>query len=366
MKFIITREVLLKPLQTVSGAVERKQTLPIMSNVLLEVKSHLLTIVATDSEIEIQGRVTLNEPAESGVITVPARKLLDICRTLPAEAQLEVSYNEPHVTIKTARSRFTIASLPADEFPTIEMKPGSTEFSVPQKLLRHLIQATHFSMGQNDVRYYLNGLSFRTEPNQFRATATDGHRLATTYFISQAATSSSQVIVPRKGVAELLRLLTETDDELNISISTNHIRVAASDFIFTSKLIDTNYPDYNKVIPRGGDKIVIIDRDTLKNALVRVSILSNEKFRGVRIHLTQGRLVVAANNPEQEEAEEQLEVDYNSEDISIGFNVNYMLDVLSNVPSGEVRLTFKDSGSSLLIETLKNSQSLYVIMPMRL
>lgn len=366
MKFTIQREELLKPLQMVLGAVERRQTLPILGNVLMVVNSHQLALTATDLEVELVGRVTLNDPADAGTITVPARKLMDICRNLSDQSILDINLDGEKFTIKAGRSRFSLSTLSADDFPNLEDAPGELEFSIKNKELSHLLHCTYFSMAQQDVRYYLNGMLLEIENDLLRSVATDGHRLAVSTVKLATNSTEQQFIIPRKGVVELMRLLDDSDDDVAVTITKNHIRVSAKDFTFTSKLIDGRFPDYQRVIPKGGDKQIIFDKDYLKQALTRVSILSNEKYRGVRVSLSNGLLSLAANNPDQEEAEEQLEVDYMGEDLEIGFNVSYILDVLSSIPTGEVRMTLSNPDSSLLLESLADEKSSYVVMPMRL
>lgn len=366
MKFTIQREALLKPLQMVLGAVERRQTLPVLSNVLMVVNSQQLSLTATDMEIELIAHVTLDDFAESGSITVPARKLVDICRNLTDHSILEIYLDGEKCHIKAGRSRFSLATLPADEFPNLEDMPGELEFNIKNKDWNKLLQSTYFAMAQQDVRYYLNGMLLELDNGVLRAVATDGHRLAVSTIKLAIESNHQQFIMPRKGVLELMRLLADDEQIVAVSVTKNHVRVTANQFTFTSKLIDGRFPDYERVIPKGGTKQIILDKDQLKQTLTRVSVLSSEKFRGVLFLLTDSQLRFSANNPEQEEAEEQIEVDYSGEDLEIGFNVSYILDVLSAVPAGDVRLTLNTPDSSLLIEAITDEQSAYVVMPMRL
>jgi DNA polymerase-3 subunit beta len=365
MEFQINRETLLKPLQLVAGVVERRQTLPILANVLLKVKGQELVLVGTDLEVEWQGRVALEQKAEAGAITVPARKLMDICRTLPEQALLEFSFEEPKLIIRSGRSRFSLATLPAAEYPSTAETLGQLEFIVSQQELHQLIERTQFAMAQQDVRFYLNGMLWEVADNLLRMVATDGHRMALSV-ISTNATGGAQVIVPRKAVLELSRLLTDATGDVVVMLGDNQLRVKADDYTFTSKLIDGRFPDYDKVIPLGGDKILQVDRDILKQALNRVAILANEKHRSVRFEIKEGLLRIAANNPEQEEAEEELAVDYQGSDLEIGFNVNYLADAVSALPAGIVKLTLSNPDNSVRIEGGKANDSIYVIMPMRL
>ncbi|UTW05937.1 DNA polymerase III subunit beta [Pseudomonas benzenivorans] len=367
MHFTIQREALLKPLQLVAGVVERRQTLPVLSNVLLVVEGQQLSLTGTDLEVELVGRVTLEDAAEPGEITVPARKLMDICKSLPSDALIDIRVDEQKLLVKAGRSRFTLSTLPANDFPTVEESPGSLTFSLVQSKLRRLIERTSFAMAQQDVRYYLNGMLLEVQSGVLRAVATDGHRLA---MCSMAAAIEQdgrhQVIVPRKGILELARLLTEQDGEVAIVLGQNHIRATTGEFTFTSKLVDGKFPDYERVLPRGGDKLVVADRQGLREAFSRTAILSNEKYRGIRLQLAAGLLKIQANNPEQEEAEEEIAVDYNGSALEIGFNVSYLLDVLGVMTTEQVRLILSDANSSALVQEADNDDSSYVVMPMRL
>ena len=367
MHFTIQREALLKPLQLVAGVVERRQTLPVLSNVLLVVEGQQLSLTGTDLEVELVGRVTLEEPAQPGEITVPARKLMDICKSLPADALIDIRIDEQKLLVKAGRSRFSLSTLPANDFPTVEEGPGSLTFSLVQSRLRRLIERTSFAMAQQDVRYYLNGMLLEVQTGILRAVATDGHRLA---MCSMEAAIEQverhQVIVPRKGILELARLLTEQDGNVSIVLGQHHIRATTGEFTFTSKLVDGKFPDYERVLPRGGDKLVVADRQGLREAFSRTAILSNEKYRGIRLQLESGLLKIQANNPEQEEAEEEIAVDYNGSSLEIGFNVSYLLDVLSVMTTDQVRLILSDANSSALVQEADNDDSSYVVMPMRL
>ncbi len=367
MKFSISREALLKPLQLVAGVVERRQTLPVLSNVLLVADGQQLSLTGTDLEVEMVARVGLDQPAEDGVITVPAKKLMDICKSLPDHVEIEFALSGQKATLKAGRSRFTLSTLPANEFPNVEDSPENLQLSLQQSQLKRLIDRTSFAMAQQDVRYYLNGMLLEVTGGGVRTVATDGHRLATTHCaVDTDLPSKLQVIVPRKGILELARLLEDSDAEAKVVVGSNHIRVSVGGYLFTSKLVDGKFPDYERVIPRGGDKVVLGDRQELRQVFNRIAILSNEKYRGVRLALTDGFLQVSANNPEQEEAEETLAVDYHGDSLEIGFNVNYLLDALSILGDEMVRISLSDPNSSALIEELENSDSLYVIMPMRM
>ncbi|MDX1369519.1 DNA polymerase III subunit beta [Pseudomonas sp.] len=367
MHFTIQREALLKPLQLVAGVVERRQTLPVLSNVLLVVEGQQLSLTGTDLEVELVGRVSLEEPAEPGEITVPARKLMDICKSLPNDALIDIRVDEQKLLVKAGRSRFSLSTLPANDFPTVEEGPGSLTLSLSQSRLRRLIERTSFAMAQQDVRYYLNGMLLEVQTGILRAVATDGHRLAMCSMAAEIEqTERHQVIVPRKGILELARLLTEQDANVSIILGQHHIRATTGEFTFTSKLVDGKFPDYERVLPRGGDKLVVADRQGLREAFSRTAILSNEKYRGIRLQLVAGLLKIQANNPEQEEAEEEIAVDYNGNQLEIGFNVSYLLDVLGVMTTDQVRLILSDSNSSALVQEADNDDSAYVVMPMRL
>ncbi|ARS46837.1 DNA polymerase III subunit beta [Ectopseudomonas hydrolytica] len=367
MHFTIQREALLKPLQLVAGVVERRQTLPVLSNVLLVVEGQQLSLTGTDLEVELVGRVTLEDAAEPGEITVPARKLMDICKSLPSDALIDIRVDDQKLLVKAGRSRFTLSTLPANDFPTVEEGPGSLTFNLPQAKLRRLIERTSFAMAQQDVRYYLNGMLLEVQSGMLRAVATDGHRLAMCSMEAAIQQDGKhQVIVPRKGILELARLLTEQDAEVAIVLGQHHIRANTGEFTFTSKLVDGKFPDYERVLPRGGDKLVLADRQGLREAFSRTAILSNEKYRGIRLTLAAGLLKIQANNPEQEEAEEEIVVDYAGGGLEIGFNVSYLLDVLGVMGTEQVRLILSDSNSSALLQEADNDDSAYVVMPMRL
>lgn len=369
MKLIIERETLLKPLQLVIGVVERKQALPILSNVLLSTKGNTLSITGTDLEIELISQVNIAIPAdEPSQITVPGKKLMDICKALPDGASIELKQNKEKIILSSGKSRFTLSTLPAQDFPNLENDENQIEFTLTQKELRYLLQRTHFAIAQQDVRYYLNGLLLEITKNSLRAIATDGHRLAMSHLNANIPTDQKhQIIVPRKATIELMRLLEDEDSIIKIAIAKGHICVSTANCVFTSKLIEGRFPGYEHVIPKDGDKKISIDRDVLKQALHRAAIFCNEKFRAIRFELQKNLLKLHANNPEQEAAEEEISIDYLDEDVEIAFNVNYLLDILNTVPGGEVQFTLSDANSSILVETLSGEDNcLYVVMPMRM
>ena len=366
MKLNISREILLIPLQQIIGVVERKQTIPTLSNVLIKAHAGNITITATDLEIELISNNVIPVD-EDGVITLPARKLLDICKNLPNDANIILIVDGNKATISTGRSRFKLSTLPAIDFPALEDIKINFSFIISQAILRKVIEKTAFAMAQQDVRYYLNGLMLELSGNMVRSVATDGHRLALCETdIGINIPENRQVIIPRKGVLELIRLLDTTDIDATVSLSSNHIRVDMGSLRFTSKLIDGRFPDYQRVMPVNGDKVITTDKQDLRLALTRTSILSNEKYKGVRLSAEADILKIQTNNPEQEEAEEELEVQYNSDHIEIGFNVNYMLDVLNSIEEDAVTIELKDSNSSCLVQEIGDQTAKYVIMPMRL
>lgn len=365
MKFVISREALLKPLNLVAGVVERRQTLPILSNVLLQLEGAQLSLTGTDLEVELVGRVQLDNAGEDGEVTVPARKLVDICKSLPDHSELEFTLDQQRVILKSGRSRFTLSTLPAGEFPNIEDSPTALDFELRQGDLKRLLDRTSFAMAQQDVRYYLNGMLWEIKGGDFRVVATDGHRLAMAN-MAQGINGDRQIILPRKGVIELGRLLMSEDDNIHLALGNTHLRAKTAEFTFTSKLVDGKFPDYERVLPRKADKHVLAEKGDLRSALTRAAILSNEKYRGIRMQLSENELKIIANNPEQEEAEEIVSVDYPGEGMEIGFNVSYLLDVMGVIAGEEVKLSLMDANSSALIEDNDTSEALYVVMPMRL
>jgi len=365
MKLTAEREKLLGPLQAVIGVVERRQTMPVLSNVLLGVRDGRLSITATDLEVELVAATEV-QVQEAGDITVPGRKFLDILRALPEKLPVSLAVEGEKIVLKAGRSRFSLSTLPAAEFPVIDDINSQQTVQLPRKELLRLLEKTHFSMAQQDVRYYLNGMLLEIDGQILRAVATDGHRLALCETsLSAKAKVSQQVIVPRKGVLELQRVLTDEGDT-EVAIGSNHVRAQIGDVRFTSKLIDGRFPEYSRVIPPAPAAAIRADRDVLRQALQRTAILSNEKYRGIRVTVKSNALTVQAHNPEQEEAEEEIEVGYVGNDLEVGFNVNYLLDALSAIDGQEVELGLTDSNSSCLIRSPGNATTRYVVMPMRL
>lgn len=370
MRFIIQRKNILKSLQLVIGAIERRQTMPILANVLLVVADKKLSMTCTDLEIELISNISLEYATEdAGSITVSGRKLLDICRVLPESSMVEFTQEGNQVIVRSERSKFVLVTLPAEEFPSVDWKAEDsiTDFTLPQKDLLHLLNSTQFAMAQQDVRYYLNGLLLELKNSMVWAVATDGHRLALNGIMASISTTELvQVIVPRKGIIELMRLLDSAAAEVSVAIAKNHIRVVGTGFIFTSKLIDGKFPDYDKAIPKDGDKEIIIGRDIFKQALTRVAVLSGDVVRGVRLQIASGTMRMFTNSQDQEAAEEEIAIEYKGEEVTTGFNINYLLDILANSNSEKIVMKLKEGTSSALVEEhAGNSNSLYVVMPLR-
>ncbi len=364
MKFSAERESLLAALQSVIGVVERRQTMPILANLLLSAEHGKLAITATDLEVELVANAEITSSAD-GRLTLPGRKLLDICRSLPEGLTLIFTQDNDKVTVKAGKSRFVLASLPAADFPVIDELAHQQSLTLAQADLRRLLDKTHFSMAQQDVRYYLNGMLLETDGKMLRTVATDGHRLALCEMDLPSKAGSQQVIVPRKGVLELQRLL-GTEGDVEITIGSNHIRAQIGDVRFTSKLIDGRFPEYSRVIPAAPPKAVVADREMLRSALQRTAILANEKYRGIRLALKKNAMTLQAHNPEQEEAEEQVEVNYKGDELEVGFNVGYLLDALAAVDGNEVEIGVTDGNSSCLVRAPGATSARYVVMPMRL
>jgi len=365
MNINVKRDDLLKSMQAIIGVVERKQTMPILANVLLSLDNNKISITATDLEVELIS--TFNAKNENiGSFTASGRKILDICRALPIGADISISHNDKKIILSSGKSKFNLATLPENEFPVIKNIEQNDNIKIDQKELKRIIDKTHFSMAQQDVRYYLNGLLIEMDLDNIRAVATDGHRLAiSTTKQDQVHNEKKQVIVPRKGVIELQRLL-DGQGDIQVDLGTNHIQIKFQDVCFTSKLIDGRFPEYSRVIPSDTSNQLVANKESLKSALQRAAILSNEKYRGIRLTIKQNELIIQAHNPEQEEAEESIEIKYDGNEIEIGFNVNYLIDALNSIESENVVLSLVDNNSSCLITDPNESQSKFVIMPMRL
>ena len=366
MHITISRENLLKPISLVAGVVERRQTLPILSFIKVRQAAGRLTLTGTDLEIEMSVEIPVGEGEAE--FTVPARKLLDICRALPEGSEVLLTKQGEKIGLKSGKSRFTLLTLPPKDFPAIDTAAWESALTIPQSALKALFERTQFCMAQQDVRYYLNGLCLEIGSKRLRAVATDGHRMAMSDMDAPGSSSiERQIIIPRKGVHEMVRLLEASEEAAEIQIAPNHLRLKTQDgVVFTTKLIDGRFPDYTKVVPATQSKVVGLDRIVFKEALGRVAILSNEKYRGVRMNLSDGKLGVSAHNPEQEEASEELDAEYQGENLEIGFNVNYLTEAVNALASAEIKLGLNDANSSCVIWASSNTQTRYIIMPMRL
>lgn len=366
MRFSLSREAFLKPLQQVVNVVERRQTLPVLSNLLVQVDNGQLSLKGTDLEVELTARSAIEE-SQNGEVTIPARKLFDIVRALPDGSRIALAHTGDKVTIQAGKSRFTLATLPASDFPENDQQAIIERIRVPEAALKELIERTAFAMAQQDVRYYLNGLLFDLKGKTLRCVSTDGHRLALCETeLNESVETRKQIIMPRKGVLELQRLLEDGEGDIELEVGNNHLRISRSDVTFSTKLIEGKFPDYEAVIPIGADKEVHVNRALLRDALQRAAILSNEKFKGVKLDINPGLLNIMAHNPEQEEAQEEIAVDSQVEGISIGFNVNYLLEALSTLREDTVLIKLRDGNSSALIREASHDRSRHVVMPLRL
>lgn len=362
----IARDALLKPLQAVAGIVERRHTLPILANVLLEQKDGRLYLTATDLEMQITAHSDF-DGKEAQAVTVAARKLQDLLRALPDVSTINVDATGSKMTIRAGRSRFNLQTLPAADYPRIGLGQEQLQtLTLAQRDLRGLIKSAEFAMAQQDIRYYLNGMLLVIDGSALQAVATDGHRLSWASFNIPGNFSRQEVILPRKTVLELGKLLGEVDDPVTLDILANQVRFRFGNIELVSKVVDGKFPDYNRVIPAGHGKIIELARPELLAALQRAAILSNEKFRGVRVVLAPGTLKIICTNSEQEEAEEELEVAYQGDPLDIGFNITYLLDVLQNLSTDRVRLAFGDASSSVLVTVPEREDYKYVVMPMRI
>lgn len=369
MQFIkANRDAILKPLQTVAGIVERRHTLPILANVLLRKSGSDVSFLATDVEIQIQTTVQLGAGKEDGGTTVSARKLIDILRSLPDGAEVAIKVENRRVTIQAGKSRFALQTLAAEEYPTVAASEQiGASFSLPQKQLRHLFQMVHFAMAQQDIRYYLNGLLLVTDGALVKVVATDGHRLAfCEAAIDGAQLARHEVIIPRKTVLELQRLLAEDDEPVLIDLAGNQVRLRFGAVEMISKLVEGKFPDYQRVIPQGYTRRATVARDQFAASLARASILTSDKFKGVRLSLSPGLMKIQTSNAEQEEAVEELDVDYAGDALEIGFNVGYLQDVLGNLKTESICIDFGDAGTSALLTVPGDGQFKYVVMPMRI
>ena len=366
MNIKIDRELLLKPLGNVSGIVEKRHALPILSNLLLESKQGSLRFTATDLEMQISTQVK-TELSEEFQITISAKKLFDITRALPESSKIDIQIEETKVIVKAKKSRFNLQTLPAQDYPVMTKEvDDAVELKLPQKKFKALLKQVDFAMAQQDIRYYLNGLLIEIKEKNINIVGTDGHRLSFTSTDLNTSGQQAQVIVPRKTIVELVKLLNDTEDPVEISFSKNQVGFKFSDINLITKVIDGKFPDYSRVIPEGHGNSFNINRSLLLDSMLRASILSNDKYRGIRMVIEGNNLKLVSNNSEHEQAEEELEIDYKGDKIDIGFNVTYLIDVLTNIQSDQLTIAFNDSSSSCLVTIPNNEKYKYVVMPMRI
>ena len=366
MNIKINREVLIKPLSSVVGIVEKRQALPILSNLLLVGNANKLTFTATD--LEMQTSLNIDTKIETDFeITISARKLFDITRALPENSELDFQINESRVNVKAGKSKFNLQTLPSKDYPLLKKNDSeSVSVKLSQNKLKGLLKQVDFAMAQQDIRYYLNGLLFEIQGQKLNIVGTDGHRLSFTSTKLDDSYEKKEVIIPRKTIMELIKLLDDSDEIVELEILNQQVTFKFGDIFIITKVIDGKFPDYNLVIPVGYENGFLIDRQMLLNAMQRASILSNEKYRGIRLVLSENNMQLITTNSEQEEAQEDIEILYNKEAIDIGFNVTYLIDVLNNIQFDQLSFTFKDSNSSCLVTIPNNDDYKYVVMPMRI
>jgi len=365
-EFQLAKNELLAPLLMVAGAVDKRQSLAILSNILLKTDQQQLILTATDLEIEISAYLVCSSSAEEQ-ITVPAKKFIDIVRSLDDDAVAGIKFQASTVVIKAGRSQFKLATLPATDFPAIGQDSAEVELEVSRVQLIHLLQSTHFAMSQQDVRIFLNALLFEFDTNCITTVATDGHRMAICKLPCETNNLQQKLLLPKKGVQEMLRLLGIIADEtVTLSVGKSHLRLKTEKYLFTSKLVEARFPPYTKAIPRDNDKFVLVDKDQLKRALSRIVILAHEKSKAVLLHIQESTLTLIANNHEQEEATETIEAQVDGNELKIGINASYLLDVLNFLPEQYVRLSLSTTDRSILVESLQDEQYQYIIMPMKL
>ena len=360
------RDTLLRPLQIVSGIVERRHTLPILANILIRKVGNNVSFLSTDIEVQITTHSAIGSDNEDASTTVAARKLLDILRALP-ESEVSLTLTNKRMTVQAGKSRFNLQTMPAEEFPTVALaEQYNATVTLPQKTLKHLFNMVHFSMAQQDIRYYLNGLLLVVEGNNVIAVATDGHRLAYCQVATEQTFERQEVIIPRKTILELQRLLEESDEPVQIQIANNQIKLNFADIELISKLVEGKFPDFNRVIPQGYVHNFSIGREFLLRSLQRAAIMTSDKFKGVHCIIAPGSMKVSSTNADQEEAVEDIEIDYNGPTVDVGFNVTYLLDVLNNLKTEQINIALGDSASSALITVPGSDDFKYVVMPMRI
>ncbi len=366
MNIIINREQLLTPLQQIVSVIEKRQTMPILSNVLMVVNDNALILTGTDLEIQLIAKINLDS-SEAGQITVPARKFLDIVRLLPNQAEIKIELKNDKIKVTSGRSRFSLATLAADNYPEFSETELENQFLINAGKMKKALDKTVFCMANQDIRYYLNGLLFHISNSKLKLVASDGHRLSIYEDnIGESTGYEERIILPRKGVLELTRLLDDEEAELNVQFSNSNIRIYLKDLIFSAKLVDSKYPDFSKVFEQSFFNQIHIQKHLLKDALTRVAILANEKFKGVTCEISDGLLKLSSHNPEHDEAEEELIIEYQGESISIAFNSQYLLDAVSNLDSELAVLTIASNSSSCFIEEPEEQLYKFIVMPMRL
>jgi DNA polymerase-3 subunit beta len=362
-----TQDKVLSVLQSVAGIVERRHTLPVLANVLIRKTGSSVQLTTSDLEIQIRTTAELGGDAGNFTTTVGARKLIDILRTMPSDQTVSLESNQSKLTLKGGKSRFTLQTLPAEDFPLVQEAPSfGPVFSVPQKTLKDLLNQVSFAMAVHDIRYYLNGILFVAEGKQLSLVATDGHRLAYASATLDVEVPRQEVILPRKTVLELQRLLSDAEGAIEMQFASNQAKFSFDGMEFVTKLVEGKFPDYNRVIPKNHINHVTLGREPLLRSLQRTAILTSEKFKGVRLNVEPGVLRVASNNAEQEEAVDELDIDYGGDSIEIGFNVTYLIDALSNMSQDMVKIELQDSNSSALVTNPENNAFKYVVMPMRI
>jgi DNA polymerase III subunit beta len=366
MKFIINRETLLTPLQQIVGVIEKRQTMPVLANVLMVVNDNSLTLTGTDLEIQIVARVTVTD-SKPGSITVPARKLLDLCRLLPNGADIQLEQQNEKVKLLSNRSKFSMSCLPAEHYPKFAESDMDKQFTINAGKFKKALEKTIFCMANQDVRYYLNGLLLNISNNKMKLVASDGHRLSIFEDNLENQTGyESRIILPRKGVLELYRLLDNLDSDLTVMFSNNNIKISINNLIFTAKLVDAKYPDFGKVFQQSFYEPITLPKQEIKESLTRVAVLSNEKFKGVTFDISPGIMKISTHNPEHDEAEEELTISYQGEPLSIAFNAQYLLDAVSNLDSDNAVLTIASNASSCFIDEPNQCEYKFIVMPMRL
>jgi DNA polymerase-3 subunit beta len=361
------RDTLLRPLQIVSGIVERRHTLPILANILIRKEGERVSFLSTDIEVQITTHAQIGSGGDVAATTVAARKLLDILRALPDSNDVSLTLSNKRMTVQSGKSRFALQTLAAEEFPTVaQAEQYNAKVTLPQKTLKHLFNMVHFAMAQQDIRYYLNGLLLVVDGKNVIGVATDGHRLAFCQVETDQSFPRQDVIIPRKTILELQRLLDETDEPVQLEIANNQVKLSFADIELISKLVEGKFPDYTRVIPKGYKNGFTIGRETLQRALQRAAIMTSDKFKGVRCIVAPGSLKISSTNADQEEAVEEVEIDYGGDSVDIGFNVSYLLDVLGNLKSDSITVSLGDANSSALITVPDNPDFKYVVMPMRI